>query len=196
MTPPLLSRSIDLATGRNDITADVLAGLKRCPKRIPSKYFYDARGSELFEEICELPEYYLTRTELAILRENVRDIAEAIGPRALVVEFGSGSAIKTHLLIDALDDPVAFVPIEISESALAASVEGLALEFPRVEMLPLCADFTEPVVLPVSKRKPDRTLVFFRVRRSAISSSAMRSNCSSACAQSSPRPAAHWLASI
>ncbi|MEO8459923.1 MAG: L-histidine N(alpha)-methyltransferase [Dokdonella sp.] len=161
MTPPLLLRNPKQVSARADLAADVLHGLARRPKRIPSKYFYDARGSELFEAICELPEYYLTRTERAILSEQAAAIAQAVGPRALVVEYGSGSGIKTRMLLDALIDPVAYVPIEISESALAASVAALTMEFPHVQMLPLCADFMEPLHLPAPKRKPTRTLLFF-----------------------------------
>ena len=141
--------------------ADVLHGLAQAPKRIPSKYFYDARGSQLFEEICAQPEYYLTRTELAILEEHAPAIAAAIGPRALLVEYGSGAGIKTRLLLDALDQPVGYVPVEISRSALDASIENLSEEFPEVDMLPVSADFTRPVDLPAPDQAARRTVVFF-----------------------------------
>lgn len=141
--------------------ADVLRGLARRPRRIPSKYFYDARGSELFERICEQAEYYLTRTELAILETHVADIAAAIGPRALLVEYGSGAGIKTRLLLDALEEPVGYVPVEISTSALDASVENLAEEFPDIDMLPVAADFTQPVELPNPEQAERRTVVYF-----------------------------------
>ncbi|HMM65776.1 MAG TPA: L-histidine N(alpha)-methyltransferase [Dokdonella sp.] len=141
--------------------ADVQRGLAQAPKRIASKYFYDARGSALFERICEQPEYYLTRTELAILQDNSGAIARAIGPRALLVEYGSGAGIKTRLLLDAMDDPVGYVPVEISPSALNASVESLAEEFPEVDMLPVTADFTRPVDLPAPEQASRRTVVFF-----------------------------------
>lgn len=144
-----------------DFAADVRKGLSARQKRIPSKYFYDARGSALFEKICEQPEYYLTRTELAILRESAGSIAEAIGPRALVVEYGSGGAIKTRLLLDALIDPVAYVPVEISGSALDTSVRQLGQAFPRVEMLPVRADFSARVTLPKPERRHASVLVFF-----------------------------------
>ncbi len=148
-------------TVEDDFSRDILNGLGRNPKRIASKYFYDARGSELFEEICEQPEYYLTRTELGILEDNATDIAAAIGPNALVVEYGSGSGIKTRLLLDALEEPVGYVPVEISTSALEASVENLAEEFPDVDMLPVSADFTQPVELPSPDQAARRTVVFF-----------------------------------
>ena len=140
---------------------DVLRGLAQTPKRLPSKYFYDARGSELFEQICEQPEYYLTRTELAILEQSVVDIAKAVGPRVLLVEYGSGAGIKTRLLLDALDQPVGYVPVEISQSALDASVESLGEEFPDIDMLPVSADFTQPVDLPTPDQAARRTVVFF-----------------------------------
>src|SRR5690606_35927403 len=118
-----VSRLTDLHPTPDDILGDVLAGLSQAPKRLPSKYFYDRRGSELFEQITRQPEYYPTRIELQLLADRGASIAEAVGPRAHVVEYGSGSGRKTRLLLDALEDPVAYTPIEISESALLASVE-------------------------------------------------------------------------
>ncbi|MEO6968649.1 MAG: L-histidine N(alpha)-methyltransferase [Rhodanobacteraceae bacterium] len=151
----------DHRPGRDEILDDVLAGLRHTPKRLPSKYFYDARGSQLFESICGQPEYTLMRDELAIMRAHAREIASAIGPDALVVEYGSGSGLKTRLLLEHLQTPVAYVPVEISRSALAASIQALQREFPNVEMLPVCADFTMPVVLPRPARRARRTLVYF-----------------------------------
>ncbi|HEX5694711.1 MAG TPA: L-histidine N(alpha)-methyltransferase, partial [Arenimonas sp.] len=107
----------DLHPSRDDLLGDVVAGLSGTPKRLPSKYFYDRRGSELFEEITRQPEYYLTRVELALLEAECADIASAVGPRVHVVEYGSGSGRKTRLLLDALEDPVAYTPVEISRSA-------------------------------------------------------------------------------
>lgn len=140
---------------------DVLRGLRRNPKRLPSKYFYDARGSELFERICEQPEYYLTRVELAILREHIGEIAQAIGPGALLVEYGSGSGLKTRFLLRHLDRPVAYMPVEIARTALLESIRGLAGEFAQVEMLPVCADFSRPLVLPRPPQRARRRVVFF-----------------------------------
>ena len=156
-----LLQMTDLHPTPDDITGDVLAGLAGTPKRLPSKYFYDKRGSELFEEITRQPEYYLTRVELALIEASAAEIAEAVGPRAHVVEYGSGSGRKTRLLLDALDDPVAYTPIEISRSALLGSVERLDREFDDIEVLPVLADFTEPVPLPVPEREADHALVFF-----------------------------------
>ncbi len=151
----------DLHPSPDDITGDVLAGLSQTPKRLPSKYFYDQRGSELFEQITRQPEYYLTRIELALLQDSGAEIAEVVGPRAHVVEYGSGSGRKTRILLDALDDPVAYTPIEISRDALLASVERLDREFDDVEVLPVCADFTQPVAIPAPQRKAEHALVFF-----------------------------------
>ncbi len=161
MNSACTAQSMTEAALGDDFAHDVRKGLAQTPKRIASKYFYDARGSELFEEICEQPEYYLTRTELAILQDNAVDIAHAIGPDALLVEYGSGAGIKTRLLLDAMENPVGYVPVEISPSALNASIENLAEEFPDVDMLPVTADFTQPVDLPSAERTARRTVVFF-----------------------------------
>ena len=151
----------DLHPSRDDLLGDVLAGLSGTPKRLPSKYFYDRRGSELFEEITRQPEYYLTRVELALLEAECSNIAGVVGPRAHVVEYGSGSGRKTRLLLDALEDPVAYTPVEISRSALVGSVEHLDREFVPVQMLPVLGDFTQPVPLPEPEREARRVLVFF-----------------------------------
>ncbi|WP_243708043.1 L-histidine N(alpha)-methyltransferase [Luteimonas arsenica] len=151
----------DLHPSADDIAGDVLRGLSSSPKRLPSKYFYDQRGSELFEAITRQPEYYPTRLELAMLADLGPAIAAAIGPRAHVVEYGSGSGRKTRLLLDALDDPVAYTPIEISRSALTASAGRLDREFGDVEVLPVLADFTQAVPLPQPSRAAASALVFF-----------------------------------
>lgn len=143
------------------LLADTLSGLSKSPKRLPSKYFYDARGSVLFERICEQPEYYPTRVELAIMRDHVGAIAAALGPNVRLVEYGSGSGLKTRMLLQQLESPVAYVPVEISRDALADSVASLGREFPEIEMLPVCADFTLPIKLPRAARAPRQTVVYF-----------------------------------
>jgi dimethylhistidine N-methyltransferase len=155
--PPLT----DLHPSPDDILGDTIAGLSTTPKRLSSKYFYDARGSQLFEQITRQPEYYLTRVELALLEATMPAIADAVASCAHVVEYGSGSGRKTQLLLEGLEDPVAYTPIEISRTALLASVERLAEAFPQIEMLPVCADFTQPVPLPRPARETGHTLVFF-----------------------------------
>lgn len=152
---------VDLQPGRDQIAGDVVAGLSATPKRLPSKYFYDARGSMLFEQITRQPEYYLTGTESALLQRCMPCIAAAAGARVHVVEYGSGSGRKTETLLAGLDDAVAYTPIEISRDALLDSVARLEQRFPRIEMLPVCADFTRPVALPSPRRPPRRRLAFF-----------------------------------
>ena len=151
----------DLRPTPDDVLGDTVAGLSTTPKTLPSKYFYDAHGSHLFEDITRLPEYYLTRVELGLMQARMPDIARAIGPGVHVVEYGSGSGRKTHLLLEGLHDVVAYTPIEISRTALMAATARLADAHPHVEMLPVCADFTQPVPLPEPARAAQRTLVFF-----------------------------------
>lgn len=151
----------DRRPDRDDVLSDAFRGLAGHPKRLPSKYFYDARGSALFEGICRQPEYYPTRTELAIMRGHVGAIAAALGPGVRLVEYGSGSGVKTRMLLGNLVEPVAYVPVEISRNALSASVAQLGRAFPDVEMLPVCADFTQPITLPRATRAPRQTVVYF-----------------------------------
>ena len=140
---------------------EVWAGLAAPRKTLPCKWLYDARGSALFERICELPEYYPTRTELAILEAHADEIAAQLGARCLLVEYGSGSSRKTRLLLDRLVEPAGYVPIDISPSALAASVRALAAAYPGLELLPVCADYAEPIALPRPRRRVERRAVFF-----------------------------------
>jgi L-histidine Nalpha-methyltransferase len=146
---------------RSDFLADVLAGMAAEPKTLPCKYFYDAEGSRLFEEICGLDEYYLTRADLEATRRHVEAIASLAGPGCLLVELGSGASIKTRILLDHLRDVAAYVPIDISEAALAESVAALAADYPALEVLPVLADYTSTVPLPEPERRPARTLVYF-----------------------------------
>ena len=151
----------DHSPDQRRLLADAIAGLSASPKRLSSKYFYDARGSALFEAITQQPEYYLTRTELQLLERVIDEIAVAAGPAVHVVEPGSGSGRKTALLLHGLQHPVAYTPIEISRAALLPSIQRLATELPEVEMLPVCADFTRPVMIPNPRRPAARRLVFF-----------------------------------
>ncbi|AXK73282.1 L-histidine N(alpha)-methyltransferase [Lysobacter sp. TY2-98] len=157
LTPTLL----DLCPTPDDLRGDVLAGLASTPKTLSSKYFYDARGSELFEAITRQPEYDLTRVEIALLQDVMPQVRDAVGGDAHVVEYGSGSGRKTQLLLAGLDSPVAYTPVEISREMLLASTQRLAQAFPDVQMLPVCADFTQPVPVPPSLMPAARSLVFF-----------------------------------
>jgi dimethylhistidine N-methyltransferase len=151
----------DFAPARSRLAEELLEALGEAPKRIPSKLLYDARGSQLFEQICELEEYYLTRTELSIMREYAPAMADALGARSLLVEFGSGAGTKTRLLLDALEEPTGYVPIDISASALAQSAEQLERRYPDLEILPVCADYTGEYRIPEAPRAHDRISVYF-----------------------------------
>lgn len=140
--------------------ADVVAGLSARRKAIPPKWLYDARGSELYELICEQPEYYPPRVETGLLERHGREIAAAVGPEALVFEYGAGSARKTALLLDALARPAAYVPVDISREALLPAAETLGRRFPRLSIRPVVADFGEPVALPLDAA-PGRRVAFF-----------------------------------
>ena len=145
------------------MTREVQAALAGAPPRLPTKYLYDRRGSELFDAICELPEYYPTRTELAIMKRAARQMAQRIGPEACLVELGSGSSIKTRQLVAALDRPAAYIPVDISRDHLMHSAGGLSRRFPELEVTPLCADFLQPLWLPSSERirASRRKVVYF-----------------------------------
>lgn len=151
----------DCQPQREPLVADLLHGLRAQPKQISPAYFYDARGSALFDAICELPEYYLTRTEIGILETHAEDIAAFIGDGALLVEFGSGSSVKTRVLLDRLPHLAAYVPVEISRGHLLEAAHRISQTYPHLEVLPVCADFTLPFDLPKPHRRPTRTVVFF-----------------------------------
>ncbi|MGD2110575.1 MAG: L-histidine N(alpha)-methyltransferase [Phycisphaerae bacterium] len=140
---------------------DVLRGLAQNPKVLPSQYLYDERGARLFERICDTEEYYLTRTEIAILRNNMDAITRRIGPGALVIEPGSGSGIKTRLLLEGLHNPVAYVPIDVAKEQLVAFAARIERDFPNLEVLPVCADFTTDYQLPACRSPIQTSLTYF-----------------------------------
>jgi L-histidine N-alpha-methyltransferase len=147
-------------TPASDFHTDVLTGLGESPKSLPCKYFYDAAGAELFDRICELDAYYPTRTEIGILGQHAREMAWLIGPRARLVELGSGSSTKTRILLDQLPDLDAYVPVDISPEYLARATSELAREYPALRVVPVVADYTEPFDLPKGERAA-RTVAFF-----------------------------------
>ena len=151
----------DFSPDDDVMLADVLRGLALPAKNIPSLYFYDQRGSELFDAITTLPEYYPTRTEIAILETHGDEMAAALGPGVRLIEFGSGSAQKTELLLARLESPAAYVPVEISREHLLASAARIAADFPGLEVLPVTADFTEPFELPQPRHGTVRRNVAF-----------------------------------
>jgi L-histidine Nalpha-methyltransferase len=140
---------------------DVLAGLLATQKRLPCRLLYDAQGAELFERICELPEYYPTRTELSLLREHLPAVAEAVGPDARVIEPGSGAGQKTRMLLAALQRPASYVPIDVAAEQLFDNAVSLRRELPGLEVTPVCGDYTAELTIPRSTRPSERTLIFF-----------------------------------
>jgi L-histidine N-alpha-methyltransferase len=139
-----------------DLAAHVLHGLARPQKALPSRFLYDARGSALFEQITTLDEYYLTRTEIGLLERHAGDMAALAGARASVIEFGSGSSRKVPILLRALEEPAAWVPIDIDEGTLAQSVRDMRARFPELRLVPIHADFMEPVALPDGELSANR----------------------------------------
>ena len=140
---------------------DLLAALQQTPRSIAPKYFYDQEGSRLFDQICELPEYYPTRTELSILRERAPEIAAYMGPNAELVEFGAGSLTKVRLLLDAMQSPSRYVPIDISGEHLAGAASALKADYPNLQVLPVVADYTQPFKLPSLDQALGQRVGFF-----------------------------------
>lgn len=157
----MASQSVSAIPSTSEFLRDVVTGLQQPQKEIPCKYFYDKRGSELFDQICELPEYYPTRTEIGIMHSSGAQMAERAGPGRLVVEYGSGSSLKTRILLDHLEDPAGYVPIDISGEHLENSVAALRQEYPDLDVHPLCADYTSPIALPPEVNTESTPLVFF-----------------------------------
>lgn len=148
-------------TGTDRFLADALGGLSRPQKTLPPKYFYDAVGSRLFDRITELDEYYLTRTELGIMRRHAAAMAARVGPRCLLIELGAGSLVKVRLLLDRLDRPAGYVPVDVSGDHLRRAAAELTRQHPGLDVLPVCADFTEEFPLPALRRPADRRVVYF-----------------------------------
>lgn len=159
--PPDEVELLDLAPATSDFLEEVLAGLSSSPHTLPSKFFYDARGAELFGQICQLPEYYITRTEHQILREHGAEIAASIGANAELVGFGTGAGIKTRILLSHLENPIAYVPVDISKAGLQESARTLRAAMPQLEILPVCADYLQELRLPTPSRKPQHVAVYF-----------------------------------
>jgi dimethylhistidine N-methyltransferase len=151
----------DCQPATDTMLSDVLRGLSRAQKQLPCKYFYDARGSALFEQICETDEYYPTRTELAIMQQNAVEMAELLGVGCMLIEYGSGSSIKTRLLLDELKAPAGYVPIDISDEHLRATAANLNALYPDLEVLPVSADFTDTFALPNPRRAVRRRAIYF-----------------------------------
>lgn len=162
MTSAAVMATLDRQEERALFLREAIEGLSQAPQKLlPCKYLYDERGSALFDRICELPEYFPTRTETAILEANIREIGEEIGPRAALIEYGSGSSIKTRLLLDERRDLACYIPIDISRDHLARCAELLRTTYPDLLIKPVCADYTKEFELPKRPADTARRVVFF-----------------------------------
>jgi uncharacterized SAM-dependent methyltransferase len=152
---------LDFEPANEEFCEQVVAGLSQHPRTLPCKFFYDETGSALFAKICELPEYYITRTEMRILRECGGEIAEALGPGIELIGLGTGAGTKTRILLDNLERPVAYLPVDISREQLTQSAITFRKKFPALEVLPVCADYLQPFELPRRSGLANRTVVYF-----------------------------------
>ncbi len=146
---------------RTAFGSDVRAGLSANPKTLPSRWLYDDRGSELFEEITSLPEYYPTRTETVILSENASELADFCGSEAVVIEYGAGASVKSEILLSALEQPRLYVPIDIAGDFLAQAADRLRRRFPSLAIYPVAADFTSDFVFPADLPSDNVRTAFF-----------------------------------
>ena len=151
----------DSASTSSAFASEMRACLSNRPRAICPKWFYDERGSRLFDAICELPEYYPTRTELTILAQHAREIASQMGPRAEIVEFGAGSLRKVRLLLDAMEDPARYLPIDISGEHLARCAAELQRDYPGLDVQPVVADYTQRMLLPAQLPHAGTRVGFF-----------------------------------
>lgn len=139
---------VDADAGEDSFRDAVLSGLRKEPKSIPPRFLYDSRGSALFDQICALPEYYLTRAETEILNAHAAEIAERIGPNAFLIELGSGASVKTRILLDALDRPAAYAPIDVSREHLRFAASAIALDYPGLKVTAISGDYGGRFELP------------------------------------------------
>jgi dimethylhistidine N-methyltransferase len=155
------TRRQDLEPERERFCTEVISGLRKSPKELPPKYLYDEHGSYLYERICALDEYYIPRTEAAIMNAHIKEMVELIGQNVLLIEYGCGSCTKTRILLDHMRNPAAYVPIDISREQLLHVAEVLDQNYPGLEILPVCADYTRDFELPVPGQPGYRTVVYF-----------------------------------
>ncbi len=146
---------------QDDILNEVIEGLSRPAKQLPSKLFYDEKGSQLFDEICELEEYYPTKTEIKIMQDNIEEISSLLGEGTLLIELGSGSSIKIRLFLDHIQGLAGYVPVDISEKHLIQSAEILKEDYSRIDIYPLIADYTKYFEIPEIKNSYDHKAVYF-----------------------------------
>lgn len=145
----------------NDVYQDVLAGLRKPNKELPDTLYYDEHGSQLFDRLCETDDYYLTRTELAIMRKEVGEMVALIGEKALLIEYGSGTSLKTRILLDHLPQSAGYVPIDISKEHLMKAAIEIAKQYPDIEVLPVCADYSQRFDVPSPTQSPSRRVAYY-----------------------------------
>ncbi|MFC2069102.1 L-histidine N(alpha)-methyltransferase [Chloroflexota bacterium] len=153
--------SRDISLRLENFRTEVLSGLRKPQRELPSKYFYDEKGAHLFELICALDEYYIPRFEATIMETCIIEVAKLIGPQVFLLEYGSGSCQKVRLLLDNLQSPIAYSPIDISRGQLIQASRELRLDYPHLELLPVCADYTNTFELPIPRQKYNRRVVYF-----------------------------------
>lgn len=156
----MIDENINEASSK-DIVKEAAAGLKREHKQLPSKLFYDEKGSQLFDLICELEEYYPTRTEIKIMKENIKEITGQLGKNILLVELGSGSSLKTRLLLDNLEDIAGYIPVDISAEHLLQSAEALKKEYGDIDIYPVVADYTKQFGIPEIKKDYTKIVAYY-----------------------------------
>lgn len=153
--------NIQPARAEDDLAASVLEGLKKSEKELSPVWFYDELGSFLFDNICELPEYYLTRTEIAIMQAHAIEMAEHVGRDAAIIELGSGTSLKTRLLLDRIEMPATYVPVDIAREHLLDAAGAIARDYPDLRVIPVCANFLQPFDLPAYVANSRRRVVYF-----------------------------------
>jgi dimethylhistidine N-methyltransferase len=149
------------AAAKRNFRDEVLSGLSKSPRRLPYKFFYDEHGAQLFQQICDLPEYYITRTEIEILRLYGSEMANALGPEIELIGLGTGAGTKTRILLEELSEPRVYVPIDISKEQLDRSAARFRKMFPNLQILPVAADYLEPFELPLPRQLSSRSVVYF-----------------------------------
>lgn len=153
--------SVSIDAAKKVFRYEVLAGLSKSPRQLPCKFFYDEQGAELFQQICTLPEYYVTRTEIEILRLHGADMARALGSQIELIGLGTGAGTKTRILLEELHDPLVYVPIDISQEQLEKSSVRFRKMFPGLQVMPIAADYLEPFELPLPRKLSSRSVVYF-----------------------------------
>ena len=154
-------KSIETQAAKKVFREQVLAGLSASPRQLPCKFFYDEHGARLFQQICNLPEYYVTRTEIEILRLHGAEMARALGSQIELIGLGTGAGTKTRILLQELDRPAVYVPIDISQEQLEKSSARFQKTFPDLQILPVAADYLEPFELPLPRKLSSRSVVYF-----------------------------------